>query len=1036
MATVGDQLKQPEVGWRRYDDTHVDLKYTGSWYKVTSTNYYNGSVNVTTRAADNNYVAFSFYGTKVRIISDIAQDRHSDNTITVDGVTESFNTNKSGTAVLNAIVYEKMNLPLGFHTVTIMVGHNRTNFIMDAIDIDESGYLYGYTLTAPEAGWRRFDDTYNAFAYLGANWIAYTGANQGIYNNTHHYTSQGKGDTEIRFKFYGTKLRLISSIGPAFANDISVIIDGVTEKFNPRMPTTADERQKVTYEKTNLPLGVHEVNLISGTNGDWRLDIDAVDIDENGYLVARVGQQLTTPEPEWKRYDTDNNALYLGTDWKTVVNATGRAFEGGSVKYSNVIGNYIKFSFTGKKLRLIAEYHNLYDPNVEVSIDGVVEYINLSTTSSSYQPQRLVLDKINLSDGSHEVVVKKISGTGNFHIDAVDIDVTGRMIRYIGSQLTTPDEGWKRYDNNSVIKYEGLGWVSATGDANTYAGTAHYLPLTDGATSNSIKFNFYGTKLRIIDLYWTNRVNNVTIEIDGEISTWNPNNPANMYQVLVFEASGLAQGLHKVKLSTSSSSGTFSLDAIDIDADGRLFHPDEVTSIAELEIGKRIRCHYQSSSANTVGAFSGLGKQLSDFIPITSTTTPNGDFYFIMVEDWNGRKLLVADRLIQIISWDSINANGMVGGTPISLGEYKEIATSIRLLTGGINSTDKDNEWDKYIVNSTLDGKITAGDNSVWNWSGGYSWTSSTNTYASTNRTVRGSSKVDFLTYTISSNASHGFRPLMEVEILPMDRSFINHDGAYKKYTPKVIIESNDNAIPTMTSNTSPSGVASASSIFVGASIYEPWKAFDGTASDGSDAWATENGKVAGWLAYKFTSPINIYKYSITSRNSADTGAYSKESAPKKWTFEGSSDGVNWTVLDSRSNVTGWSINETRSFELEEKSISSFAHYRINISENNGWGNFTTVAELKLFEITIVSIRGWNTISATLPSEDAFINDGMGDLSVLDRKNENFVQTMTANGALGSGKLFKGSIDLKKYFEITNVSVKWGLNALLLFYIK
>lgn len=65
MATVGDQLALPESGWRRYDDTHVGLKYTGSWYKVTSTNYYNGSVNVTTRAADNNYVAFSFMELKL-----------------------------------------------------------------------------------------------------------------------------------------------------------------------------------------------------------------------------------------------------------------------------------------------------------------------------------------------------------------------------------------------------------------------------------------------------------------------------------------------------------------------------------------------------------------------------------------------------------------------------------------------------------------------------------------------------------------------------------------------------------------------------------------------------------------------------------------------------------------------------------------------------------------------------------------------------------------------------------------------------------
>lgn len=50
---------------------------------------------------------------------------------------------------------------------------------------------------------------------------------------------------------------------------------------------------------------------------------------------------------------------------------------------------------------------------------------------------------------------------------------------------------------------------------------------------------------------------------------------------------------------------------------------------------------------------------------------------------------------------------------------------SLRLLTGGIDSNDKDNEWDKYIVNNDLNGTIKAGDNFVWNWQEVYSHTSS-----------------------------------------------------------------------------------------------------------------------------------------------------------------------------------------------------------------------------------------------------------------------------------------------------------------------
>lgn len=559
MATVGDQLALPESGWRRYDDTHVGLKYTGSWYKVTSTNYYNGSVNVTTRAADNNYVAFSFYGTKIRIISDIAQDRHSDNTIAVDGVTESFNTNKTGTGVLNAIVYEKMNLPLGFHTVTITVGHNRTNFIMDAIDIDDKGYLYGYTLATPESGWKRYDDTSSEIKYDG--WLRYPTGQAGSYNNSFS-ASNNTANKKATFAFKGTKLRLITM-----------------------------------------------------THSD-----------------------------------------------------------------STTIG--------------------------KISIDG------------------------------------------------------------------TPY------------------------DASFYSSSA-------------------------------------------------------INQVLVFEKTGLEDSLHIIEIY-SSEAKNIRIDAVDIDLDGRMFHPDEVTSIAELEVGKRIRCHYVSNTSGVAGEFKNIGKQTSDFISTTSApSVPNGDFYFIVVDEYNKKKILIADRNIQSLSWDALNRSGLVFGVQKDLEEKSHMFVA-RLLSGGYSAADKDNEWDQYIVNSTLNGNIIAGDNSVWNWSGGNSIVSTTNAN-SANRVRRGSLTVSTLG-AIATSSVGGYRPLIELKSLPMFKSFVKHDGAYKR--------------------------------------------------------------------------------------------------------------------------------------LDTEALT------------------------------------WNKISATLPSEDTFINDGMDDLSVLDRKNKDFVQTMTVNGSLGSGKIFKGSIDLKKYFEITNINVK------------
>jgi len=77
------------------------------------------------------------------------------------------------------------------------------------------------------------------------------------------------------------------------------------------------------------------------------------------------------------------------------------------------------------------------------------------------------------------------------------------------------------------------------------------------------------------------------------------------------------------------------------------------------------------------------------------------------------------------------------------------------------------NEWDDFIVNSTLGGKITAGDNAVWNWSSIYSLCRETPILAiaaSTNRIYRGSVALKTFAYVSSatSSSAQGLRPVFE----------------------------------------------------------------------------------------------------------------------------------------------------------------------------------------------------------------------------------------------------------------------------------
>ncbi|MBY0012653.1 fibronectin type III domain-containing protein [Paenibacillus typhae] len=310
-------------------------------------------------------------------------------------------------------------------------------------------------LTAPEAGWKRYDDTNGAFVYLGENWIYQTGS-ASLFNSTQHYSSQGMGGNEVRFKFYGTKMRLISSTGPAFANDISVIIDGVSEKFSAKLATTTVERQQLIYEKTNLSLGIHEVKLISGTNGDWRLDIDAVDIDETGYLMASVGSQLKTPEDGWKRYDdTQSEIKYLG-EWlyaSASTNDSNNSYNK-TLSWSNSPEATISFKFKGTKLRVIAIKSRIDGDAIPITIDGVNQTYNLyiDSTTKSYMP--LVFEKTGLEDGIHTVTI----GVQNGHysnLDAIDIDDTGYLIN---TDLSAPID----LSAEAVKAKIDLNWTSVT----------------------------------------------------------------------------------------------------------------------------------------------------------------------------------------------------------------------------------------------------------------------------------------------------------------------------------------------------------------------------------------------------------------------------------------------------------------------------------------------------------------------------------------------------------------------------------------------
>jgi hypothetical protein len=255
---------------------------------------------------------------------------------------------------------------------------------------------------------------------------------------------------------------------------------------------------------------------------------------------------------------------------------------------------------------------------------------------------------------------------------------------------------------------------------------------------------------------------------------------------------------------------------------------------------------------------------------------------------------------------------------------------------------------------------------------------------------------------------------------MSVNKSLIKHNNVYKKWiesAPPTIERSSVTAIPKMTSNTSPSGRAFASSIY--SDTYDAYKAFNQI--DETEGYATASNVTSGYLGYEFSSPIVIGQYAVRSIHSSAN----LNKMPKDWTFEASNDGVNWIVLDTQKNQL-WSTSYTdKSYNIQN--VTSYLRYRLNWSTNGAGSGYTDVNELKMFEVIRITPSippAWQTISATLPSKDTFVNDGMSDLSILDRKATTLNQAMSNNGALGIGKIFKTTIDLNKYFEIQKLIVK------------
>ncbi|MGR0329606.1 hypothetical protein ACUU9X_16455 [Bacillus cereus] len=127
---VGDVLKEPEPGWKRFDDTDINFQYSGAWSTNNRPDYYDGSIHYCPGNKDLATLQFQFYGKALRIIG-LFSPSYDIGQISIDNLpTENINY-KNTTVHYQALLYEKSDLTEGVHTVSL----SGLNINFDAIDI-------------------------------------------------------------------------------------------------------------------------------------------------------------------------------------------------------------------------------------------------------------------------------------------------------------------------------------------------------------------------------------------------------------------------------------------------------------------------------------------------------------------------------------------------------------------------------------------------------------------------------------------------------------------------------------------------------------------------------------------------------------------------------------------------------------------------------------------------------------------------------------------------------------------------------------
>ncbi|MEI7879857.1 MAG: hypothetical protein WCI95_03170 [bacterium] len=204
-----------------------------------------------------------------------------------------------------------------------------------------------------------------------------------------------------------------------------------------------------------------------------------------------------------------------------------------------------------------------------------------------------------------------------------------------------------------------------------------------------------------------------------------------------------------------------------------------------------------------------------------------------------------------------------------------------------------------------------------------------------------------------------------------------------------------NNIIPTMVSNSSPSGLVFYSSQYSASGNDCGYCVFD---KSDSTWWTASSGSAPQYVGYKFASAQTITSYKITARVS------SYDRAPSNFTFQGSNTGA-WAgeqvTLDTRTSQS-WSAGETKFYSFTN--INSYLYYRVNMTafQGGGYGGFTEL-QMSADAPVVSEISLISSINSAVTGEKGIQTYGdIGGRTTIDGLTTRFNVAGVEKGQLGS----------------------------------